>query len=383
MLQRIIKRYPLVKHMVGKQELPHIDDLPQYERHHLQVRQGTPPLTQDDSIIFKSQILPKEMEEIWLEVFNCINMIVNILKPPHTESALLKMPSLRCKEFLVSESINRRNKSYVVTLNNKESEEEKQKSIKLGSEVFYGYPLEHSGQVEAILTFTSFEYTKDFDGLSYYLDDYGRDYADPKIVKARCKEVFDYASATIMKKEQSQINWRNTKCLVFLKDTMQFVRCLDGSFTRVFSSDKHTTYSIVPAELISSNRTYENTPDNIHFRSIEEEFRMGEDVVVFPDGRHDRQRQALKSKVVGYSNRRVKVQVGNKIKAIDDKTLSNFVHTRELFFNLNLAAFLVETRSSILLTLGQHQHRAGPLRPPSLHRHRPQLYQPPGEETGG
>lgn len=36
---------------------------------------------QDDSIIFKSQILPKELEEIWLEVFNYIDMIVNILKP--------------------------------------------------------------------------------------------------------------------------------------------------------------------------------------------------------------------------------------------------------------------------------------------------------------
>lgn len=38
-------------------------------------------LSQDDSIIFKSQILPKELEEIWLEVFNYINMIVNVLKP--------------------------------------------------------------------------------------------------------------------------------------------------------------------------------------------------------------------------------------------------------------------------------------------------------------
>ena len=36
---------------------------------------------QDDSVIFKAQIMPKEFEEIWVEVFNYINNIVNILKP--------------------------------------------------------------------------------------------------------------------------------------------------------------------------------------------------------------------------------------------------------------------------------------------------------------
>ena len=51
---------------------------------------------------------------------------------------------------------------------------------------------------------------------------------------------------------------------------MQFIRCLDGKFTRVYSGDTYTTYTIVPAELVSSKKTYINTPDNITFRSLTE-----------------------------------------------------------------------------------------------------------------
>lgn len=41
----------------------------------------------------------------------------------------------------------------------------------------------------------------------------------------------------------------------------------------------------------------------------------------------------------------------DKIKTIDDKTLEKFVHTRDLYFTLKFAAFLLETRSDILLTI--------------------------------
>lgn len=83
---------------------------------------------------------------------------------------------------------------------------------------------------------------------------------------------------------------------------MQFIRCLDGSFTRVFSGDMMTTYSIVPAELVSNKKIYTNTPDNIFFNNLGEEFPMGEDVLVFPDDRAEgKQLQVLKGKVIGYT----------------------------------------------------------------------------------
>lgn len=71
--------------------------LPGYERHHLQVRPRTPPTTQDDSIIFKAQLMPKELEEIWIEVFNYINAIVDLLKPTKTIVLALDGVAPRCK----------------------------------------------------------------------------------------------------------------------------------------------------------------------------------------------------------------------------------------------------------------------------------------------
>ena len=53
---------------------------------------------------------------------------------------------------------------------------------------------------------------------------------------------------------------------------MQFVRCLDGSFKRVYGSDQQTTYTIVPAEIVSSKKIYESTRDNVRFNCLEEEF---------------------------------------------------------------------------------------------------------------
>lgn len=71
--------------------------LPRYERHHLQVRPRTTPTTQDDSIIFKAQLMPKELEEIWIEVFNYINAIVDLLKPTKTIVLALDGVAPRCK----------------------------------------------------------------------------------------------------------------------------------------------------------------------------------------------------------------------------------------------------------------------------------------------
>lgn len=61
------------------------------------MRPRTPLTTQDDSIIFKSQLMPKELEEIWIEVFNYINAIVDLLKPTKTIVLALDGVAPRCK----------------------------------------------------------------------------------------------------------------------------------------------------------------------------------------------------------------------------------------------------------------------------------------------
>lgn len=52
---------------------------------------------QDDSIIFKAQLLPRELEEIWIEIFNYINGLVNLLKPTKMILMALDGVAPRCK----------------------------------------------------------------------------------------------------------------------------------------------------------------------------------------------------------------------------------------------------------------------------------------------
>ena len=52
---------------------------------------------QDDSIIFKSQLMPKELEEMWVEIFNYINMLVDKIKPTKMIMLALDGVAPRCK----------------------------------------------------------------------------------------------------------------------------------------------------------------------------------------------------------------------------------------------------------------------------------------------
>ena len=47
----------------------------------------------------------------------------------------------------------------------------------------------------------------------------------------------------------------------------------------------------------------------------------------------------------------MKVRISDKIKYLDEKILSNFVHTRDLYFSLKFVAFLVDIRPDVLLTI--------------------------------
>lgn len=51
--------------------------------------------------------------------------------------------------------------------------------------------------------------------------------------------------------------------------------------------------------------------------------------------------EVYKGKVVGFNEGKVKVRLGEKIKQIDDKKLSNIVHTREIYFTLKFCAFVL------------------------------------------
>lgn len=61
------------------------------------MRESTLFLTQDDSIIFKSQLMPKELEEMWVEIFNYINALVDMLKPTKMIIMALDGVAPRCK----------------------------------------------------------------------------------------------------------------------------------------------------------------------------------------------------------------------------------------------------------------------------------------------
>ena len=61
------------------------------------MREGTYKIIQDDSIIFKSQLMPKELEEMWVEIFNYINMLVDKIKPTKMIMLALDGVAPRCK----------------------------------------------------------------------------------------------------------------------------------------------------------------------------------------------------------------------------------------------------------------------------------------------
>jgi hypothetical protein len=83
---------------------------------------------------------------------------VNFIAPG--DETLLKMPSLSMRPFEFKPVVvNRRDNRVDIRFGVKLTESESQ-NYKLGEAVFYGYPIEHSGRVEAILT------KKDFHAIS-------------------------------------------------------------------------------------------------------------------------------------------------------------------------------------------------------------------------
>lgn len=76
---------------------------------------------------------------------------------------LLRMPSLKIKMF---EPIVKTSKRDLISYNIKILEPDITE-VKMGSQVFYGYPLEHSGEVQAVLTKSEFKYTDKFNPIDF------------------------------------------------------------------------------------------------------------------------------------------------------------------------------------------------------------------------
>lgn len=68
------------------------------------------------------------------------------------------MPSLKIKTF---EPIIKSSKRDTINFNMKILQPDITE-VKMGSQVFYGYPLEHSGEVQAVLTKSDFKFTDKF-----------------------------------------------------------------------------------------------------------------------------------------------------------------------------------------------------------------------------
>lgn len=67
----------------------------------------------------------------------------------------------------------------------------------------------------------------------------------------------------------------------------------------------------MPLPEISKTKTYQNTMDKVIFNSLEEEFGLGENVLVFPSKDKDQKKSYVqKGKVVGYTDSKVKVKLG-------------------------------------------------------------------------
>lgn len=107
---------------------------------------------------------------------------------------------------------------------------------------------------------------------------------------------------------------RNVDTLAFIIDTQYFNRTLSGAFERVYTQENDfKTYEIVPLAMVSKEKKYQTTKCDFRFKSLEEEFPLGTEVLLAHPS-HDI--NGDKAKVVGYTDKKVKVQITNKLKLI-------------------------------------------------------------------
>lgn len=150
--------------------------------------------------------------------------------------------------------------------------------------MFFGYPQEHSGRIEAILTKNKFIYV---DSESFQLRNYNAYLRDTAFetagqVRDSPAKLYDYFRGNLTRTMHGRepylnfLNLVNTQVFLFIVDTRSFTRNLEGDFIRQFRDNFKQSFSIVPAAIAAKQKIYQNTLTNIHFASMEEEFLLGE-----------------------------------------------------------------------------------------------------------
>ena len=155
------------------------------------------------------------------------------------------------------------------------------------------------------MTRENFQYSPDFVPTNYRLDDFSRDYQEINEIQKRKKEIFQDLIDAFRKKEYSFLTLKNVDALVFIIDTQYFNRSLSGAFERVYTLENDSkTYEIVPLALVSKEKKYQTTRSDFRFKSLEEEFPIGEEVLLT---HADTSICGDKGKVIGYNDNKVRV----------------------------------------------------------------------------
>ena len=118
---------------------------------------------------------------------------------------------------------------------------------------------------------------------------------------------------------------KNVEALAFIIDTQYFNRSLCGAFERVYTLENDfKTYEIVPLALVSKEKKYQITKSDFKFKSLQEEFPLGEEVLLT---HADANLCGNKAKVVGYTDKKVKVKITQKLRMIKPEKLEKMVNT--------------------------------------------------------
>ena len=223
--------------------------------------------------------------------------------------------------------------------------------------------------------------SKEFSCLSEFnIDDYKDSFGDLKLrdvqdIKSRPGELFVYLKDYFAHKGKTSVyqilNIQSTTMFLFLAETQTFCRTVDGEFKPLFKDNFTHHNAIVPGSIVSSFKMYQTTKTHVHFKSIEEEFPMHEEVLVCHS---DKTMCGARGKVVGYANngKQVKVRIEEPPR-YSDQRLSEIIHIlstkTDIFFSLRFAAEILGTKfdqlGTILGSIGVVMPRDSKL-PPSI-----------------
>ena len=135
-------------------------------------------------------------------------------------------------------------------------------------------------------------------------------YADE--LKTRHKELFMLikdkiaASRPLNQTFYSFIDLAATDTFLFIADTKTFARTIDGEFKRLFADNYNESFTIIPACVASKEKHYMTTRSVHHFKDVEDEFKLGEEVLVT---HWNQDLCGAKGKVVGHNAGQVKVEI--------------------------------------------------------------------------